>query len=356
MADLALASSPEEVFFDHIAEVVDHGAIAVMLSIGHRSGLFDSLAGQPPATSLDVAARAGLVERYVREWLAVMVTARIIDFDPDHRTYQLPEAHAACLTKDAPLGNLAIYSQMVALTGSMQERALTAFKTGDGIEYEEFPCFHEIMAEDSEQSVVAAIDDILNSLIPDIVTRLEQGIDVLDAGCGAGKAIVRLAQLFPNSRFSGFDLCTDAIELATNHAINTGVSNVEFKVRDLSNMGQESAFDLVMSFDAVHDTKDPAQLIQSLALALRPGGAYLMQDIGGSVNLENNLDFPFAPFLYTISCIHCMPVSLAQGGAGLGAMWGWETALEMLRSANFQDVSNHVLPHDPMNVWFVSRK
>ena len=106
----------------------------------------------------------------------------------------------------------------------------------------------------------------------------------------------------------------------------------------------------------MHDQKDPAGLIRGLHGALRPGGIYLMQDIGGSARLENNLDFPMASFLYAISCAHCTPVSLGQGGEGLGTMWGWETAEAMLRDAGFAEIARHVLPHDPMNVWFVARR
>lgn len=104
------------------------------------------------------------------------------------------------------------------------------------------------------------------------------------------------------------------------------------------------------------DQKDPQGLLRSLHRALRAGGVYLMQDIGGSAHLENNLGFPMASLLYAISCVHCTPISLGQGGAGLGTMWGWETAQRMLREAGFDTVERHVLPHDPMNVWFVSRK
>jgi SAM-dependent methyltransferase len=126
-------------------------------------------------------------------------------------------------------------------------------------------------------------------------------------------------------------------------------------VRDLTHLDDAGAFGLVTSFDAVHDQKDPAQLLAAIRRALRPGGVHLMQDIGGSARLENHLDFTFAPFLYAISCVHCTPVSLAQGGEGLGTMWGWETAEAMLGQAGFAETRRYTLRHDPMNVWFVSR-
>lgn len=348
--------TPDERFLERIGRVLDAGAVSIMLSVGHRLRLFDTLSALPPSTSAQVAEAAALSERYVREWLAAMVVAEIVVYEPSSRTYRLPEEHSACLTQGAPLGNLAVYAQLVAMTGAMQERILECFETGDGLGYDDYPCFHRIMSEDSGQTVVANIDDLLHQLVPDTLVRLEQGIDVLDAGCGAGLAMAALADKFPKSRFTGYDLCPEAIRLAREHASRQGVENVDFQVVDLARWECTGAFDLVTSFDAVHDTKDPQGLIASIHGALRPGGTYLMQDIGGSANLENNIDFPFAALLYTISTFHCTPVSLAQNGKGLGTMWGWETADRMLREAGFDSIARNVLAHDPMNVWFVSGK
>ena len=345
-----------EAFAGRIGAVLGAGAVAVMLSIGHRLALFDALAGLPPATSAELADRAGLAERYVREWLAVMVTARIVDYRPDEGRYSLPAEHAACLTRGAPLGNLAVYGQHVAIMGAMQERVLDCFATGAGTRYDDYPCFHQIMAEDSGQTVTAPLFDSILPLAPGIVDALEAGIDVLDAGCGRGQALLALARRFPASRFVGYDLCEDAIAHAAEAARTAGLSNLRFEARDLTGYRQSGRFDFIVSFDAVHDQKDPAALIRGLHGALRPHGTYLMQDIGGSARLENNLDFPMASLLYAISCVHCTPISLGQGGAGLGTMWGWETAEAMLREAGFASVARHVLPHDPMNVWFVAHR
>lgn len=345
-----------EGFAERIAGVLDSGAVAFMLSVGHRLGLFDVLAGMPPATSDEIATRAELAERYVREWLAAMVTARIVTYDPAGRRYALPPEHAACLTRGAPLGNLALYGQHVALMGAVQDRVLACFESGEGMRYDDYPCFHQVMAEDSGQTVAAQLFEVILPLAPGITEALETGIDVLDAGCGRGEALRAMAARFPASRFTGYDLGADAIAFADDAARAAGLPNVRFEIRDLTGFDEVERFDFVTSFDAVHDQKDPEGLIRGLHGALRPGGVYLMQDIGGSAQLENNLDFPMASLLYTISCVHCTPVSLGQGGAGLGTMWGWETAEAMLRGAGFATVERHTLPHDPMNVWFVARK
>jgi SAM-dependent methyltransferase len=345
-----------EAFADQIGEVINHGAVSVMISIGHRTGLFDTMATLPPATSVEIADAAELSERYVREWLAVMVSGGIVDYAPAARTYHLPAEHAACLSRSAALGNFAVYAQFVAMSGAVQDRILECFETGEGARYDDYPCFHTIMAEDSAQSVVASLFDTVLPLADGLEARLDAGIDVLDAGCGSGRALLALAERFPDSRFTGYDLCAEAIATARQAASAAGLSNLTYEVRDLTGFSEPERYDFVTSFDAVHDQKDPAGLIEGIHGALRPGGVYLMQDIGGSAALENNKDFPFAAFLYTASCLHCMPVSLGQGGEGLGTMWGWETAQRMLGEAGFRSVERHVLEHDPMNVWFVSRK
>jgi len=345
-----------EAFSARTMDTINAGAIAVMVSIGHRTGLFDVMVDLPPSTSAEIAVRAELDERYVREWLAAMVTGRIVTYDAAARAYALPAEHAASLTRNAALGNLAVYCQYVAILGQMQDKILHHFEDGHGTTYDEYPHFHAIMAEDSGQTVVAQLFDVVLPLAGDIVARLEAGIDVMDAGCGRGAALLALASRFPKSRFVGYDLGADAIAYANTQAKAAGLANVRFMVRDLAGYDERERFDFVTTFDAVHDQKDPQGLIRGLFGALRPGGIYLMQDVGGSARLENNLDFPMAAFLYAVSCLHCTPVSLGQGGAGLGTMWGWETAEAMLQEAGFTDVRRNVLPHDPMNVWFVSRK
>jgi 2-polyprenyl-3-methyl-5-hydroxy-6-metoxy-1,4-benzoquinol methylase len=345
-----------EAFMERVAEVINAGAIASMISTGHKTGLFDTMARLGPASSDRIAKAAQLSERYVREWLAVMVTGGIVRYDPAGAVYTLPAQHAACLTRSAPLGNIGVYAQLLPLLGTIEDRLLTCFETGEGMAYEDYPCFHQVMAEDSAQTVVAQLFDTLLPLAPELPARLEAGIDVLDAGCGAGGALVAMAEHYPASRFTGYDLCPDAIASASAAASAAGLTNLRFAARDLSDFEETARYDLITSFDAVHDQKDPQALLCALHAALRPNGIHLMQDIGGSAGLENNLDFPMAAFLYTVSCCHCMPVSLGQGGAGLGTMWGWETALEMLRTAGFAHTERHVLPHDPMNVWFVSGK
>jgi SAM-dependent methyltransferase len=351
----AFDAGKAEAFAETVGGVLNSGAVALMLSIGHRTGLLDVMARLAPSSSREIAEAADLDERYVREWLAALVTGGVIQYDPGNRTYRLPPEHAACLTRNAPLGNLAVYAQFVAMAGAVQDTLLKCFETGEGTRYGDYPCFHQMMAEDSGQTVVAQLFESVLPLADGISDRLETGIDVMDAGCGSGYALIALAGRYPESRFTGYDLCADAIATAKRSAA-AGLDNIRFEARDLTDFDETERYDLITSFDAVHDQKHPQGLLKRLYRALKPGGVHLMQDIGGSAHLEKNIDFPMASFLYTVSCLHCMPVSLGQGGDGLGTMWGWETAEAMLSEAGFATTQRHVLPHDPMNVWFVSRK
>jgi SAM-dependent methyltransferase len=344
-----------EAFAERVLTILNDGALAVMISIGHRTGLFDTLANLPPASSAQIAQAAGLDERYVREWLAALVTGGIIEYDAQVRTYQLPAEHAAWLTRAASPNNLAVTCQFIPHLGAMHEPILDVFRSGGGLHYHQYPRFHEIMAEDSAQTVVAALFDAILPLVPELEGRLERGIEVLDMGCGRGLALLALAEAFPCSRFTGYDLGGDAISFAQEQARQRALSNIRFAALDAAQLDEPSRYDLICTFDAIHDQADPARVLGNIRRALRPGGVYLMQDIRASSELHNNLDHPVAPLLYTISTIHCTSVSLAQGGVGLGTMWGEELALKMLAAAGFSNVEVKQLPHDFMNNFYIAR-
>jgi hypothetical protein len=267
-----LDQTAAEAFANRLGDMLNAGATTVMMAVGHRLGLFDTMARMPPATSSEIAERADLAERYVREWLAVMVVSGVVSYDPVRHTYRLPPERAACLTRGAPLGNLAVYAQHVSLLGKIEDRVIDCFETGAGMAYGDYPCFHQIMAEDSGETVTAALFEYILPLVSGIDTRLAAGIEVLDAGCGRGLALIALAERFPNSSFVGYDLCRDATAFATEAARRAGVANVRFEARDLTGYAEPGRWDLIASFDAVHDQKDPEGLLRGLRTSLRPGG------------------------------------------------------------------------------------
>ena len=348
--------SETDLFAEQMIGALNGAALVLMTSIGHRTGLFDVMSNLPPSTPSEVAGAANLSERYVREWLGAMTTGGIVEHDPAVGKYSLPAERAALLTRAAEPNNLAVTAQFVSVLGSVEDRIVDCFKHGGGVPYSAYPRFHEVMAEESAQTVVAGLKDFILPLVTGLVEDLTRGIDVLDVGCGSGQALNFMAKAFPRSWFTGLDFSAEAVAAARREAEQKGLTNVRFEVRDVAALDGAEQYDLVTAFDTIHDQAQPARVLKGIAAAMRPEGRLLMQDIRGSSHVHKNLDHPIAPFLYTISCMHCMTVSLALGGEGLGAMWGEEKAREMLAAAGFESVEVRQLPHDFMNNFYVARK
>lgn len=356
MSNNGLNPQKAEAFAEKMISVLNQGALALMASIGHRTRLFDTLSILPPATSGQIAEATGLQERYVREWLHAMVAGQVINYDPEMKTYHLPAEHAATLTRAAGADNLALFTQHIAELARVEDNIVDSFINGGGVSYANFSRFHEIMAEDSDVNIVEPLIEQILPLVPGLTDRLQAGIKVLDVGCGRGHAITRLAQIYPNSRFFGFDFSEEAIAVARADVASLGLTNLRFEVKDAATLAESKQYDLIFTFDAIHDQARPGRVLQNINRALKPDGVYFMQDIAGSSHVEQNFDHPLAPFLYTISTMHCMTVSLAEGGEGLGTMWGREKALEMLAEAGFTDVRVEQPSHDVMNYYYICRR
>ncbi len=356
METATLDQARAEAFGNRMLDILNGGAMAIMVSIGHRTGLFDTMSELDYADSHEIAEKAGLNERYVREWLGAMTVGRIIDVDPTGPKYILPQEHAGFLSRKSPSENIAVYAQYIPELGSIQEKIIDCFKNGGGVPYEDFPRFHDVMAEDSGQTVLPALFDHILPLAPGVITALEEGIEVLDIGCGSGRALNKMAERFPNSRFTGYDLSQEAIRRANKEKNDKGLRNIRFEAKDLTYFSEPKRYDLITAFDAVHDQAKPESVLRGVFSSLKDDGIFLMQDIAGSSHVHNNLDHPIAPLLYTVSTLHCMTVSLAQGGDGYGAMWGEEKALELLKRVGFAKVKTSKLAHDLQNNYYVASK
>lgn len=347
-----------DAFGERYVELLNAGALMMMMSIGYRTGLFEAMRNGDPFTSGELADRAGLNERYVREWLGVMTTGRIVECDPDGSRFLLPSAHAALLTDLKGADNLGHLTQYISMIGSVEEPLIECFRNGGGVPYSAFPRFHEVMAIDSRQTIVDPLFEHILPLVPGLSLQLHNGIDVLDVGCGRGMALLKMARHYPASRFCGYDLSEEAVAFATAEARRLGLENIQFESRDLTHFNESApaaAFDLVTAFDAIHDQARPDQVLAGIRRALKEQGIFFMQDIAADSNVAANLDHPIGPLMYAISCAHCMTVSLAQGGMGLGAMWGEQQARLLLQQAGFSSVQKHTLAHDFQNDYYVVR-
>jgi 2-polyprenyl-3-methyl-5-hydroxy-6-metoxy-1,4-benzoquinol methylase len=346
-------SAKQDAFAERLLETLNGGMTSLLISLGHRAGLFDTLADGMPRTSAQLAKDAGLSERYVREWLGGMVVARIVERDASTGQHWLPAEHGHWLSRKSPTANMAVFAQYIPTLAQVEEPLLECFRNGGGVPYEAYPRFHEVMAEDSGQSIVPVIVEEVVPLFPGLHERLEGGIDVLDVGCGKGLALMRLAGEYPQSRFVGYDLGDEVVAHAAAEATRRRLTNVRFEWKDLTHWKAEPAFDWITALDAIHDQSRPDHVLACIRKSLRPGGCFLMQDIDAATEPVENINHPLGAMLYTVSCMHCMTVSLAQGGLGLGAMWGVGLAESMLRDAGFENIRIHRFPHDVQNAYFL---
>ncbi|MBA3528448.1 MAG: class I SAM-dependent methyltransferase, partial [Propionibacteriaceae bacterium] len=305
-AELPLDEAAAEAFAGRLIEVLNSASLAVLTSIGHQTGLFDTLSTLPSSTSQQIADAAGLNERYVREWLGGVTTADVVRYDPATSTYWLPREHAAFLTSAAGPDNLARVMQYVAMMGEVEQQIIGCFRNGGGLPYSAYPRFHEVMAEESAGVYDAALVDVIVPLVPGLTERLTSGIEAADVGCGRGHAINVLATAFPASRFTGFDFSEEAIGEARSEAQHLCLGNAQFEVCDVATLRALDRFHLVTAFDAIHDQAHPGVVLANIARSLRPGGVFLMQDIKASSKVEENIELPWATMLYAVSTLHCM--------------------------------------------------
>lgn len=348
-------SSDTEQFAARMMGTIDSGCVAILLSIGHQTSLFDTLADLPPASSTQIADAAGLDERYVREWLGGVTVAQIVTYDSTTQTYSLPRDRAAVLTRAAGPDNLAAVAQNISMLAEVEQKVIGCFRAGGGLSYGDYPRFHALMAEMSGKVFDAALVDTILPLVDGLPERMRAGVDVADIGCGSGHAINVMARAFPASRFTGIDFSDEGVATGSAEARRLGIANASFVARDVSALDIASEYDVVTAFDAIHDQADPARVLANIHRMLRPGGTLLMVDIKASSLLEENVGSPMAPFIYTASTMHCMSVSLGLDGAGLGTAWGHQLATSMLGDAGFADVQVHEIDTDALNYYYVAR-
>lgn len=238
--------------------------------------------------------------------------------------------------------------------GEVEQQVIECFRNGGGVPYSRYPRFQQLMAADSAEVHNASLVSTILPLVDGLVDRLERGIDVLDVGCGQGHAVNLIGRAFPNSRVTGHDFGSEAIAAARAEAESLGLQNTTHEVRDVAAIGETARYDLITAFDTIHDQAQPRKVLAGIANALRAGGVFLMVDIKASSKLEENMEIPWAPFLYTVSTMHCMTVSLALGGEGLGTAWGRQQACELLAEAGFTSVDVREIDGDPFNDYFVA--
>jgi 2-polyprenyl-3-methyl-5-hydroxy-6-metoxy-1,4-benzoquinol methylase len=319
--------------------------------IGDRLGLFKAMADEAPVTSADLAGKTGLNERYVREWLRSMVASEYLDYDTESDRYVMTKEQAFVLAnEDSPMfvgGAFHFATPSILNT----PRIMDAFRNGGGIPYteigEEVPWAIERFFRPGYINFLTK--DWLGA-VPGLLPRLEKGAKVLDVGCGGGQSTVTMAAAFPNSRIVGIDYHEPSISRARELAAEKGATNVEFVAGPADKIPAGQSYDLICSFDCIHDMVDPLATLKAIRGALSPEGVYIWSEPNASDKAHENRN-PVAKVFHAVSPLHCMTVSLAYGGAGLGTVIGEAGARELAEKAGF--TSFEKLPiANPFNQFF----
>ena len=342
-----------EAFAGKMMGILNAGFLAPVISVGHRLELFDELSASGPVTSDGLAERTGLHNRYVREWLGAMVVGGLIEYEPESQRYGLPAEHAAFLTRAAGPDNMAGFTQYVALVGNVEDLLIDAFRNGGGVPYSAYPKFQELQAEESARLFDAALVD---GILPmsGVVDQLVAGADVADLGTGSGHAVTVMANEYKKSRFTGFDFSDEGVAAGRREVNELGLENAAFVTHDLARP-LPGKYDLITAFDVIHDLAKPREVLKNIVHALTPGGVFLMMDMAASSKLEENIDHPLGPLMYSASIFHCMTVSLSQGGEGLGTVWGEQKAQSYLKDAGFGQIEVNHIEGDPFHVVYACR-
>ena len=339
-------------FSQRMVRHLEGASVAIMIEVGRRVGLFEAMAKMSAVTSDAIAAKTGLSERYVREWLGAMVCGGIVEYAAGEKTYRLPPEHAAMLTGPS-IRNLTGMAEMLPLMSRVIPDVAEALRSGRGVPYSAYqPDFTGLMDRRSRPRYDELLFSAYLAKPEGLIPRLEAGMRVADVGCGTGYCIALMARRFPKSTFVGHDISEEAIGEA--RAAAQGLTNASFVVQDVVRLETPTPYDLVTAFDAIHDQADPAGVLRRIRDVLAPGGTFLMVDVCASSELADNVGIPMAPYLYTMSTMHCMSVSLAGGGPGLGTAWGHQLATRMLREAGFADVQLFERV-EPANSLYVAR-
>jgi SAM-dependent methyltransferase len=337
-----------EAFLGKVLTDTSGMTVTILAAIGDRLGLFRQLA-ITPATSAQLAARAEIDERYAREWLGAMASAGYVEYDPGHTTFTLPPEHVPILAQEhGPIFFGGMHQMLTGMVGPLNQ-LIQAFQHGGGVPQS---AYDHNMWDGLERFTAGWFENLLLPVwlpaMPQVQAKLEQGALVADVGCGRGRALIKLAQAFPRSHYVGYDIFEPTIEEATAHAQAAGVADrVRFEQRDAS-AGLPEQYDVITTFDVVHDAIDPRGLLRAIHQALRPDGRYVCLDINCAEHLEGNAG-PLGSLFYGVSVLYCMTTSLSGHGEGLGTVGLPEGKLqELSKEAGFSNVQRVPL-ENPFN-------
>ena len=330
--------------------------VSLMIHLGDRLGLYRALEGAGPVTAGELAERTGLVERWLLEWLRGQAAARLLDYHEGDRFSLAPEGAAVLAQEESSLAFAAgAFSEPMG--SELVERLAEAFRTGLGLSYQDLGpnAAHRTERMLGPWVRLSLVPQIIPAL-DGVAAKLEAGTLAADVGCGAGVALLAMAEAYPRSEFHGYDPCAHAIERAEQKMAERGIENVKLQVAGGEDLPRDSVYDFVITFDCMHDMTRPVEVIAAIRRALRPDGTWLIKDIRSKPRFEDNLKNPLLAMFYGFSVSACMSSALSEpGGAGLGTLgFNPEVAERMTRAAGLQRFAVHDFD-DPGNLYYEVR-
>jgi SAM-dependent methyltransferase len=337
---------------------VDFGAaMTVALAyIGDRLGIFKAMAEGRPMSSAEIAEHTRLDERYVREWASTMAAAGYLDYRATDSTFRMSAEQAMVLANEDNTFFTGGAFQYAVTCYRQIPKLLEAFRHGGGVPFADFG-----------PDIVEAIERLFRigyetwvaaqwiPAAPDVHERLSTGGLAAEVGCGAGQCIIPVALAYPSSRFFGYDVDRYSLERAREKALRAKVADrLFFEEVAAENLPFVDRFDLVMAFNCIHDMARPRAALAAIRRILKPGGALLWSEADASDHLEENLN-PAGRALYGASTMHCMTVSLADHGEGLGVVIGDSHARSMAAEAGFTSFERLAIKN-PYHQIFLARR
>jgi 2-polyprenyl-3-methyl-5-hydroxy-6-metoxy-1,4-benzoquinol methylase len=317
----ALDPKKVEELADKAIGYLSGAAVSALVYLGDQLGLYRALRDAGRVTSAELAARLGLHERWVREWLHGQASAGLVRYAGDGR-FELTPEQAAVLAED---GNPAFAAGGFSLLFPLLRRwesLYESFRTGRGVPYDGLGLEHAVgEARFSGPWMRANLVPVILPGLEGVTAKLASRAKVADIGCGSGGALLEMAKAYPNSEFHGYDSSELALGLARERLRQTGLTNVYFHHAGAETLSPDASFDFILTWDCLHDMTDPAAATRAIRSAIKPDGAWLIVDINGRPTPEENYDHPLAGLLYGFSVLDCLACSTSQdGGAGLGTL------------------------------------
>ncbi len=339
MAATEIDESRLEAFMGQV--VADMGAIisAPLMALGERLGLYKAMAHAGPLSSQEVADRAGVAERPLREWLRNQAAGGYVSYDPVSDRYTLPDEHAMALAdEESPVYILGLFDSIASLYAK-EDEIEEAFRTGSGMGWHEHD--HRLFRGTERFFRPGYRAHLVAEWIPaleGVQEKLERGARVADVGCGHGASTIIMAQAFPNSEFYGFDYHDSSIEQARERAAAAGIADrITFEVASAKDF-PGSDYDLVCVFDCLHDMGDPVGAARHIHETIADDGTWMVVEPYAKDNVEENLN-PVGRVFYGASTVICTPASLAQEvGLALGAQAGEAQLAAVIREGGFTHV------------------